>query len=312
MSRNRKERGLQLYRDTGTFEEKAFRACFVAVSNDNTREAYSTDLGCWFAFCTEYRIDPAAPTEDDVTAWVKWMKDVRRLAPLTRGRRMAALSTIYRRLRKNGVVPVNPFSIDDGPDRERVHPLERTPIAPPTMVKKLLETCDASIIGVRDTAMLRFLWGTGVRSASVLGMTIEGMRKTKQGYETIVIGKGGKEIRVLVRGKAATAMEAWIATLKADGVAKGQLWRKKTGPMTRQDVWRMIVSRSRKAGIDRAEVSAHSFRVAFLTYNPASLDEKQDAAGHADMDTTRSYDRASWRGRGAFEKMPEVEDTEEI
>ena len=33
-----------------------------------------------------------------------------------------------------------------------------------------------------------------------------------------------------------------------------------------------------------------------------------DAAGHADPATTASYDRHAWRGREAFEKMPEVED----
>jgi hypothetical protein len=45
-----------------------------------------------------------------------------------------------------------------------------------------------------------------------------------------------------------------------------------------------------------------------LTYNPAGLEAKQEAAGHSDPATTRLYDRASWRGREAFEQMPEVED----
>lgn len=51
-------------------------------------------------------------------------------------------------------------------------------------------------------------------------------------------------------------------------------------------------------------------RVAFLTYNRAGLEAKQEAAGHADPATTRLYDRTAWRGRQAFEQMPEIEEAE--
>jgi len=40
----------------------------------------------------------------------------------------------------------------------------------------------------------------------------------------------------------------------------------------------------------------------------ARIEAKQDAAGHADPATTRLYDREAWRGREAFEKMPDPEE----
>ena len=311
MKRNRKERGIQLYRSTGTFEEKAYNTCYDVAANQHTRDAYAADLDAWFTYCRELEVSPSAPSNIDVLGWVEWMKKVMKWAPKTRARRCAAMATIFRRLYKNSIVPRNPFSVDEGPDREKVHPLERTPIATPEAVTKILATCDTTTeLGARDEALIRLMWGTGARRASVLTMTIEGLRRAGKSFEAIVIGKGGKEIPLLIRGKSADAMRRWLDVLKASKLSSGPLWRKKSGPMLEKDVWRMLDTRARAAGVDRP--SPHSFRVAFLTYNPAGLEAKQHAAGHADPATTRLYDRASWRGREAFEKMPEVEDTEEI
>lgn len=311
MKRNRKDRGIQLYQSTGTFEEKAYNACNAVAANAHTRNAYALDLDAWLTYCREYSVHPGIPGDDGVIAWVEWMKDVKKWAPKTRARRIAAMSTVFRRLRKTKVVPANPFSVEEGPDREKAHPLERTPIATPAAVTEILKTCDAATeLGARDEALIRLMWGTGARRASILGMTIESLRRTGPAFETVIIGKGGKEIQLLIRGKSAEAMKKWLAVLKDSKLSSGPLWRKKSGAMLEKDVWRMLDQRAKKAGVERP--SPHSFRVAFLTYNPAGLEAKQHAAGHADPATTRLYDRASWRGREAFEQMPEVEDTSDI
>src|SRR5277367_5281123 len=110
--RNRKAKGLQLYQSTGTFEEKAFNACNTVASNPNTRDAYALDLESWLTYAREYGVHPGAPTDEEVGDWVTWMKDTKKHAPKTRARRIAAMSTVFRRLRKNKVVPRNPFSVE--------------------------------------------------------------------------------------------------------------------------------------------------------------------------------------------------------
>jgi integrase/recombinase XerD len=69
----------------------------------------------------------------------------------------------------------------------------------------------------------------------------------------------------------------------------------------------MVRQRAREAGVTE-RITPHSFRASFLTFGNASLDARQAAAGHADAATTQLYDRRDWRGREAFELMPEVED----
>jgi site-specific recombinase XerC len=141
-------------------------------------------------------------------------------------------------------------------------------------------------------------------------MTFERLQRERGEFTARLIGKGNKEIRALIRGRAATALTSWLAVMKEGGFTTGPIWRTKTGVVTEKILWHMLRKRGKTAKLEQP-ISPHMFRVSFLTYNPAGIEAKQDAAGHADMNTTRLYDRTSWRGREAFEKMPEVEDADE-
>jgi site-specific recombinase XerD len=110
-----------------------------------------------------------------------------------------------------------------------------------------------------------------------------------------------------IRGTAAVALRAWLEQ-RADVESTGPVFCNRKGePLDGRDVWRIVKSRAKKAGIDPKTITTHSFRSSFQTYNPAPLEARQDAAGHADPKTTRLYDRTS-RGKVAFFAMPEIED----
>lgn len=296
-----------VYKRTGSFDEKVHEAILKASSRSpHTRAAYLSDYKLWQAFCSERGVSPKDPAELAVTAWLESMKK-QKLAPKTRNRRIAALCTIYRRLKRAGAVDQNPFSIEEGPEREAARALEPTPIVAPELVKKILATCNDTVLGKRDAALIRILWATGARRASVIDMTFERLRIGRDTHEALLLGKGGKDVRVLIRGQAARALDQWIAELREAKLATGPLWRTKRGPMTARALGHMLSRRAKAAGISD-KISPHQFRVAFLTLNPAGIEAKQSAAGHADPSTTMLYDRASWRGKEAFEQMPEIED----
>ncbi len=315
MSKRPKSTALQRYGAASEFESAVVIACAELAPSESTRDAYLGDFfRHWLPFCREYDVDPQRPEakRGAVVAFMEWMKK-RGDAPKSRARRMSALSSIYRQLRREELVDRNPFSVDEGPKRGRALPIEPTPIASPAVITKMLGTCDGSILGIRDAAIIRILWATGIRRASLVSMTFERLRKdrlTDKQFEATVIGKGDKELRILLRGKAAEAFAAWLAVLKDAKLTAGPIWRTKRGPMTERALGHMLDRRAKLAGVDEP-VSPHTFRVSFLTYNPAGIEAKQDAAGHADPATTRLYDRASWRGREAFEQMPEIEEVGE-
>lgn len=317
----RKPRALALHLEAGSFDALAYAAMIKATAkSDHTRAAYANDLRRWTEFCAARGIDPRDPQELAVEGWIEEMKKAG-VAPKTRARRIAALCAIYRRLRKErrgpdgqpaqAAVTHNPFSMDEGPDRETALAVRPTPSASPKDIAKVLATCDETPLGIRDAAIIRVLWGTAARRASLLAMTFERLQRDRADYVSSLEAKGNKNVRVLIRGQAALALTKWLEVVRAGGIIKGDIWLTETAKvLTPRALGRMLAHRAELAGVT-SKVSPHTFRVAFLTFNPAGLEAKQDAAGHADPATTRLYDRKSWRGREAFEQMPEVEDTEE-
>lgn len=297
--------------DTTSFAARAHMATINATTrSEHTRRAYLGDLRVWLEFCEAHRIDPSVPGEEGVVLWLETMK-ADGASPKTRVRRVASLCTIYGRLRragKNGEPPavaVNFFSADQGPEREEALAIEPTALIEPAAAAAIMSTCDDSILGIRDAAIIRMLWGTGARTSTVIAMTFERMRRDGDEYVIRGIKKGNKEQLVLVRGAAATALARWIDILKGANLAAGPLWRTKRQKMTTRALDHMLRRRAQEAGV--GAVSAHMFRTTFLTLNPAPLEAKQSAAGHASPVTTMGYDRTAWRGREAFERMPEIE-----
>lgn len=290
------------------FRPLVMEACLVLSASRHTRRAYWGDAQHWLDFCRRKRVDPAATTALMVAAWVESMKRAN-LAPKTCNRRLSALASIYDWLRRNkrGSVDSNPFSASEGPKRETAHAIKPTPIAERQLVAAALRLCEAddSFEGMRDAAILRILWGTGARRSSLVAITRERLQVQGEALTCAVPAKRGKTVRLWIAGRAAKALTRWLGGLDSLGLVTGPVFRMSTGTaMTERDVWRAVKRRGRQAG---GELTPHSFRVAFLTLTPATLDERQDAAGHSDPKTTRLYDR-EWKGKAAFVLMPEVED----
>jgi integrase/recombinase XerD len=281
-------------------------------ASDATRSAYRKDFDQWSMFCSEYGINREAPPPDAAAAFVEWMKrgssDRKPDAPTTRARRMSSLSSLYRELRRRKAIDIpNPFSVDDGPRRERVAVEEPTQVATPEVVRKVLSTCDVNtVLGIRDAAIIRSLWSTGMRRVSLLSMTLEKLARDPLGYVATVKKKGGEDQQVLIKGRARESFDRWLTILRDSEFKRGKIWREADGSaLVEHNLNRAITKRAEQVG---EYLTPHMLRVAFITYNPAELEAKQDAAGHADPTTTQGYDRNSWKGRAAFVAMPEVED----
>jgi len=141
----------------------------------------------------------------------------------------------------------------------------------------ILATCDESLRGKRDRALLLFAWASGGRRRSeVTSATMDNLKKVgNRGYlYTLGHSKTNQEGKEIpgndkpVAGMAAEALEAWLA---ASGVVEGLVFRRilKGGKVLEDGLdpkaVRMIVQeRSRLAGLD-GEFSAHSLRSGFVT-----------------------------------------------
>jgi hypothetical protein len=187
------------------------------------------------------------------------------------------------------------------PKRQRA--LTRDPL------QLLLATCDESLRGKRDRALLLFAWATGGRRRSeVAAATLENLQRVNAEafVYTLAHSKTNQrgelrpeDVKPLV-GSAAAAMTEWLAVLKAHGVQEGPIFRRirKGGhlgePLAPAAVRDIVKERCALAGIE-GRFSAHSLRAGFVTEagkQNMPLPETMAMTGHQSVATVVGYFRA--------------------
>lgn len=173
-------------------------------------------------------------------------------------------------------------------------------------LEAILATCDDSLKGKRDRALLLFAWATGGRRRSeVTSATWENLRKVEAGAylyrlafsKTNQAGvQRAEDMKPLV-GAAAIAMESWLA---ASHIASGALFRRirKGGhlgealsPAAVRDI---VQARCALAGIE-GSFAAHSLRSGFVTEagrQNVPLAETMAMTGHRSVATVVGYFRS--------------------
>lgn len=152
--------------------------------------------------------------------------------------------------------------------------------------------------GIRDTALLEMLYGTGMRISELISLNLEDVHLT-MGFVRI-FGKGGKE-RIVPLGKSSIrACQHYLE--EARPILQGTFPKTEAffinhrgKRLTRQGCWKLIKQHSETANIQQ-EITPHTIRHSFATHlieNGADLRSVQEMLGHADISTTQIYTHIS-------------------
>ncbi|MBP3222860.1 MAG: site-specific tyrosine recombinase XerD [Actinomycetaceae bacterium] len=162
-------------------------------------------------------------------------------------------------------------------------------------IQRLLDTTNGDdIISMRDKALLEIMYGTGARVSEAVNITIDDIDLHESSIR--LFGKGKKE-RVLPLGSyAKTALETYLVrsrpALSAKGKGNSYVFLNKRGnQLSRQSVWEIIKTRSKKAEIEK-DISPHSLRHSFATHllhGGADIRVVQEMLGHTSVTTTQIY-----------------------
>lgn len=172
-------------------------------------------------------------------------------------------------------------------------------------LEQLLATCDDSLIGLRDRALLLFAWASGGRRRSeVVRATLENTHRVPEGFlftmgasKTNQQGIARADQNKPVVGRAALALEAWLA---ASQIGAGPIFRRvRRGgvigeALSAEAVRRIVQARATKAGIE-GDYAAHSLRSGFVTEagrQGLPLGDIMGMTGHASVASVISYHRA--------------------
>jgi len=283
-----------------------------------TRRAYASDLAELLSVLQTWDVRLPQVTQGHLHAYRAWLAGEPApgltprpaCAPATVSRKVSVARQFFDEAEGRGLIPANPAARLRG---FRVSDESKTLGLSRHQARDVLEAIDtATLLGLRDRAMLSLMIRTGIRCMDVRGATLGALGET-QGHRTLrVRGKGNKERTVKVPPEVARHLDAWRQAAgalreEADrtplfcGIVKAGrgrdmrygLYREGQRPLSAGGVWKAVVRRVRAAGIAE-NITPHSTRHTFITLaldGGAPLHKVQVAAGHADPRTTERY----WR-----------------
>ena len=254
----------------------------------NTCAAYRRDLQQYFTF-----LDTAGES-GTVAGFAEDLRD-RGLARSTRARKLAAVRGYHRFLVVEGLSDDDPTILVDVPRRSRTLPKALTV----ERVIRLLEAPNRSTpLGVRDAAILEFLYATGARvtEAATVGLTDLDLDSAT----VILTGKGSKQRLVPLGSHARAAIREYLPIrleLLSEEERSDVLFVNARGSgLTRQGMWEIVKRNGRLAGIEPSSLSPHVLRHSAATHmveGGADLRTVQEMLGHASISTTQVYTRVS-------------------
>jgi integrase/recombinase XerC len=210
----------------------------------------------------------------------------RGLDPVSVARKLAAIRSWFRFLRRRGVVVDDPARAIKAPRQPR----KLVSFLPIDETVALMDARDenASTGGhaaARDAAIVELLYASGLRVSELVGLDLGDVDLAEMTVR--VIGKGRKERIVPFGGAAARALEAYLGPRGTGPV----FLNRRGGRLTVRSVHTIVRRRARAAGIGR-RVTPHTLRHTFATHlldSGADLRMIQELLGHSRLTTTQRY-----------------------
>ncbi len=257
----------------------------------NTLAAYEHDLLRYLHFLEEQGIaEPAAIGHTDIAAYLQLMHDLG-LCPSSISRNLSALRTWHRFLLAEEICRQDPTENYSVPK-----PWMKMPrVLDLVEVEKLLAQPDTTTpTGIRDRAILEFLYATGVRVSELVSFSCRDIFWDEQFVR--VFGKGRKERLVPVGAVACTWLQSYLQEVRPQlaglGLAGDIVFLNRFGKkLSRQTIWILLQKYLRTAGITR-KAGPHTLRHSFATHlveGGADLRAVQEMLGHADISVTQIY-----------------------
>ena len=275
---------------------------FANIGNLNTRRAYRNDVKEFMAF-----VGIAAPeglrfvTRAHIVAWHKDL-DRRQLAGASIRRKLAALSSLFEYLSEANAVTHNPVR---GVRRPRIASYEGKTLAlGRAQARHLLKLpAGEDLKSLRDRALLSLLLYHGLKREELSRLRVQDVHRRGGVPHLRVHGKGAR-VRNLPLHPGTRALLANY--LRACGHAQeqsGALFRpirnNRTGELARtlsgDGIYKLVRGYAKQLGV---AIGAHALRATAATNaleHEADIAKVQEWLGHANIATTRLYDRRKRR-----------------
>ena len=274
----------------------------------HTLRAYESDVTqylAWVASNADKKMSELEPVDLDMTSARAHLAELNSAgkARASVARKLSALKTFVRYLRREDLIDHDPTAMAVAPKRDQTIPVF---LSEPE-ITRLIETPDTGDpLGRRDRAILELFYASGLRLSELVAIDLEDLNLG--GKMVRVMGKGRKERLLPFNHSAAEAIRAWMkdrAVILAGrrpkaGVAPKRAKRAEADPLflnyrgerlTDRSVDRLLRKYVARCST-RMGISPHALRHSFATHllqRGADLRAIQELLGHSALSTTQRY-----------------------
>ena len=279
------------------------------ITNAKTRRAYKVDAAEFFAFAgLRSSVELRTVTRAHVIAWRKDL-EFRQLADTSIRRKLSALSSLFDYLCERNAVHGNPV---DGVKRPAANGNEgSTPALGDAQARRLLDAPpEDTLKGKRDRAILATLLYHGIRREELCRLRVRDLQSRQGVMHFRIKGKRDKIRFIPAHAAAQSLIQEYLTPAGHAEDADGPLFRPIKNnrtpeglnrPLDPSSVYRNIVRHyALVVGLSAEAIGlcVHSLRATAATNalsHQADIAKVQEWLGHANVSTTRLYDRRKTR-----------------
>jgi integrase/recombinase XerD len=223
-------------------------------------------------------------------------------SPASIARKVAAVRSFFQYLRRNGDLSSDPTVGIGAPGVKKMLPRSISA----DDVRTLFEQAQHrdSPDGMRDVAMLRLLYATGMRVSELVMLDTADVDRSSATVR--VVGRGGRERRLPLDPVTAQTILGYLDNarpylVRNNPTQTALVLNHRGQRLTRQGFWLIMKALVRDSGLPLV-VTPHTLRHSFATHRIGeglALEQLRQLLGHASIATTQIYAQASRPADGA-------------
>lgn len=252
-----------------------------------TRDSYQRDLTRVVEYCDQHQLPAWAQiTPQQIRGLVAWQHR-KGLSGKSISRCLSAVRGLYNYLLREGLCAHNPAHKISAP---------KSPQTLPTTLDvdqtaQLLEGDFSDPLHLRDLAMMELFYSSGLRLSELQQLDLDAINVREASVD--VIGKGNRQRRLPIGGKAMQALQRWYS-VRAQLAASDEtavFVSRRGSRISRRTIQDRLRHWSLKQGL-RQPLHPHMLRHSFASHlleSSGDLRAVQELLGHANLATTQIY-----------------------
>lgn len=263
----------------------------------HTLSNYQRDIDRYQEWLGEREI--ADVTSNDIEQHLVWLQNDepghKGIARSSAARALASIRSLHDFGEREKLLPSNVAATVPVPKRGSSIPKALTVEQVSSLLDATPNDDAASLVDIRDRAVLEMLYSTGARISELLALDVDDV---DQGERMVLVrGKGAKERLVPLGSPASEALEQYVVRARPAMNKKGSpalFLNMRGGRMGRQSGFKTVMQAAERAGLP--PVNPHALRHSFATHllqGGADVRVVQELLGHSSVATTQIYTKVT-------------------